>query len=142
MSVRNLSRGERAFPTGPLATAEMKSRTHFAHRIDMLDAAGEIQEHLAGVEDYILATTYWPKHYGARQSRGGRAQPSFCGRARELFRIAGGLGPYDTTSFRAPWPAGSSIPLEFPPVRNATDAAVFAQYGPLFLRPNQWRHSF
>jgi hypothetical protein len=33
----------------------MKTRTHFAHRIDMLDAAGEIQEHLAGVEDYILA---------------------------------------------------------------------------------------
>jgi hypothetical protein len=41
----------------------MKTRTHFAHRIDMLDAAGEIQEHLAGVEDYILAeaaTARWP----------------------------------------------------------------------------------
>jgi hypothetical protein len=24
----------------------MKTRTHFAHRIDMLDAAGEVQEHL------------------------------------------------------------------------------------------------
>jgi len=32
--------------------SEMKTRTHFAHRIDMLDAPGEIQEHLAGVEDY------------------------------------------------------------------------------------------
>jgi hypothetical protein len=38
---------------------EMKTRTHFAHRIDMLDAAGEIQEHLAGVEDYLLAEAVW-----------------------------------------------------------------------------------
>jgi hypothetical protein len=30
----------------------MKTRTHFARRIDMLDAAGEIHEHLASVEDY------------------------------------------------------------------------------------------
>jgi hypothetical protein len=30
----------------------MKTRTHFAHRVDMLDAAGEIQEHLAGVEGW------------------------------------------------------------------------------------------
>jgi hypothetical protein len=37
----------------------MKTRTHFAHRIDMLDAAGEVQEHLAGVEDYILAEAVW-----------------------------------------------------------------------------------
>jgi hypothetical protein len=37
----------------------MKTRTHFVHRIDMLDAAGEIQEHLAGVEDYILAEAVW-----------------------------------------------------------------------------------
>jgi hypothetical protein len=37
----------------------MKTRTHFAHRIDVLDAAGEIQEHLAGVEDYILAEAVW-----------------------------------------------------------------------------------
>jgi hypothetical protein len=37
----------------------MKTRTHFAHRIDMLDAAGEIKEHLAGVEDYILAEAVW-----------------------------------------------------------------------------------
>jgi hypothetical protein len=33
--------------------------THFAHSIDMLDAAGEIQEHLAGVEDYLLAEAVW-----------------------------------------------------------------------------------
>jgi hypothetical protein len=37
----------------------MKTRTLFAHRIEMLDAAGEIQEHLAGVEDYILAEAVW-----------------------------------------------------------------------------------
>jgi len=43
---------------GPQETA-LKTRTHFAHRIDMLDAAGEIQEHLAGVEDYILAEAVW-----------------------------------------------------------------------------------
>ncbi len=38
---------------------DIKTRTHFTHRIDMLDAAGEIQEHLAGVEDYILAEAVW-----------------------------------------------------------------------------------
>jgi hypothetical protein len=37
----------------------MKTRTYFAHRIDMLDAAGEIQEHLAGVEDYVLPEAVW-----------------------------------------------------------------------------------
>jgi hypothetical protein len=37
----------------------MKTRTHFAHSIDMLDHAGEIQEHLAGVEDYLLAEAVW-----------------------------------------------------------------------------------
>jgi hypothetical protein len=37
----------------------MKTRTYFAHRIDMLDAAGQLQEHLAGVEDYILAEAVW-----------------------------------------------------------------------------------
>jgi hypothetical protein len=31
----------------------MKTRTHFTPRIDMLDAAGEVQEHLAGVENYM-----------------------------------------------------------------------------------------
>ena len=46
----------------------MKTRTHFAHRIDKLDEAGEILEHLAGVEDYMLAEAVrreaiarWPK---------------------------------------------------------------------------------
>jgi hypothetical protein len=37
----------------------MKTRTHFAHRIEMLDAAGEVQEHPAGVEDYMLAEAVW-----------------------------------------------------------------------------------
>jgi hypothetical protein len=37
----------------------MKNRTYFAHRIDMLDAGGELQEHLAGVEDYVLAEAVW-----------------------------------------------------------------------------------
>ena len=37
----------------------MKTRTHCAHGNDMLDAAGEIQEHLAGVEDYMLAEAVW-----------------------------------------------------------------------------------
>ena len=50
----------------------MKTRTHFAHRIDMLDAAGEVQEHLAGVEDYILAEAAWREAI-ARW----RARPSF-----------------------------------------------------------------
>jgi hypothetical protein len=37
----------------------MKTRTYFTHRIDMLDAAGELIEHLAGVEDYELAEAAW-----------------------------------------------------------------------------------
>jgi hypothetical protein len=37
----------------------MKKRTHFAHRVDMLDSGGELLEHLAGVEDYELAETTW-----------------------------------------------------------------------------------
>jgi hypothetical protein len=37
----------------------MRTRTHFAHRIDMLDAGGKIQEHLTDVEDYILAEAVW-----------------------------------------------------------------------------------
>jgi hypothetical protein len=37
----------------------MKTRTYFAYRIDMLDAAGKIQEHLAGAEDYVLAELVW-----------------------------------------------------------------------------------
>ena len=31
----------------------MTTRTLFAHRIELLNAVGEIQEHLAGVEDYL-----------------------------------------------------------------------------------------
>lgn len=62
----------------------MKSRTHFGHRIDMLDREGEIIEHLAGVEDSLLAdATYeaalrrWPKvaiilRQGARVIRDSR----------------------------------------------------------------------
>ena len=41
------------------STLTVKTRTHFAQRIDMLDAAGEIQEQLAGVEDYRLAEAVW-----------------------------------------------------------------------------------
>ena len=63
----------------------MKTRTHFAHRVDMLDAAGEeIQEHLAGAEDYML------KLYGARPSRRGRRRPSFYGKKRESCMSAAG----------------------------------------------------
>ena len=29
----------------------------------MLDAAGELQEHLAGVEDYVLAEAVWRHHH-------------------------------------------------------------------------------
>jgi hypothetical protein len=36
----------------------------------MLDAAGEIQEHLAGVEDYILAEAVWRE-----ESRDGPGAP-------------------------------------------------------------------
>ena len=37
----------------------MKDRTHFAHRIEELDARGEVREHLAGVEDYEVAEATW-----------------------------------------------------------------------------------
>jgi hypothetical protein len=37
----------------------MKTRTHFNHRIDMLDDDGEILEHLAGIEDFALAEATW-----------------------------------------------------------------------------------
>jgi hypothetical protein len=37
----------------------MKTRTHFAYRIDVLNKAGELQEHLAGIEDYLLVETVW-----------------------------------------------------------------------------------
>jgi len=38
----------------------MKTRTHFTHRVDMWDDAGEnIIEHLAGVEGYeVVEATY------------------------------------------------------------------------------------
>jgi hypothetical protein len=46
----------------------MKNRTYFKHRIDMLDGDGEIIEHLAGAEDFMLAEALyeaainrWPK---------------------------------------------------------------------------------
>ena len=37
----------------------MKTRTHFAHRIEELDARGEVRELLAGVEDYEVAEATW-----------------------------------------------------------------------------------
>jgi hypothetical protein len=33
----------------------MTTRMHFAHRIDMCDADGAVIEHLAGLEDFLLA---------------------------------------------------------------------------------------
>jgi hypothetical protein len=39
------------------SSRDMKTRTHFAHR--MLDAKGEVREHLAGVEDYEVAEATW-----------------------------------------------------------------------------------
>jgi hypothetical protein len=43
-------------------------RTHFKHGIEIIDGNGDITEHLAGVEDFLLAkATYdaalkrWPK---------------------------------------------------------------------------------
>ena len=58
----------------------MKSRTHFGHRIDMLDREGELVEHLAGVEDSLLADANyeaalrrWPKV----ASSSGKAPGSF-----------------------------------------------------------------
>jgi hypothetical protein len=45
----------------------VKTRTHFAHRIERLDDTGGLIEHLAGVEDFELAVatyraavTRWP----------------------------------------------------------------------------------
>ena len=46
----------------------MKNRIHFKHRLDMIDAQGEIIEHLARVDDFELADALyeaalkrWPK---------------------------------------------------------------------------------
>lgn len=81
----------------------MKSRTHFGHRIDMLDREGELVEHLAGVEDSLLAdATYeaalrrWPKvaiilRQGARVIRDSRKPPR--GVPRAGFREPQGQGP-------------------------------------------------
>jgi hypothetical protein len=33
----------------------VKNRIHFKHRLDMIDAQGEIMEHLAGIDDFELA---------------------------------------------------------------------------------------
>jgi len=41
----------------------MKTRTHFGHRIELPNAAGETQEPLAGVEDYLLAEALWPEAF-------------------------------------------------------------------------------
>jgi hypothetical protein len=51
-----------------MGEAAMKSRFRFKHRLDKLDADGEIVEHLAGIEDsqlaaaaYEAAVKRWPK---------------------------------------------------------------------------------
>ena len=46
----------------------MKTRTHFGHRIDMLDREGEIIEHLAGVEDSLGQGTHLPIHSACTRS--------------------------------------------------------------------------
>jgi hypothetical protein len=56
--------------------ANMKDRTHFGHRLDMYGSGDEVVEHLAGIEDYLLAVaTYhaacrrWPDaHLKLRQA--------------------------------------------------------------------------
>jgi hypothetical protein len=63
----------------------MKTRTHFSHRIDMLDDDGEILEHLAGVEDY---TSPWRPM--KPQSSGGRKQPSCYANPQGSFTTAAG----------------------------------------------------
>jgi hypothetical protein len=58
----------------------MKTRTHFGHRIDMLDREGEIVEHLAGVEDSYLSMQPTRRRLGAGrkwQSSLGKAPGSF-----------------------------------------------------------------
>jgi hypothetical protein len=57
----------------------MKTRTHFAHRIDMWDDDGEnLVEHLAGLEDCRLRSQRFLLPASA-----GLASPSPCGRVRE-----------------------------------------------------------
>jgi hypothetical protein len=48
----------------------VKNRTHFAHRIDCLDDAGELVEHLAGVEDFELAVATYKAAVCAGRMRG------------------------------------------------------------------------
>jgi hypothetical protein len=50
----------------------MKTRTHFAHRIDMVDADGKIQEHLADVEDLSTPCAWSCRNAGStrRNARG------------------------------------------------------------------------
>ncbi len=50
----------------------MKARTHFAHRIDLLDTPAETQEHLAGVED-LWAEAVWRAAMG--KAHGSAATP-------------------------------------------------------------------
>jgi hypothetical protein len=58
------------------ARGYMKDRTHFAHRLDVYGSGDEVVEHLAGIEDYLLAVaTYhaacrrWPDaHLKLRQA--------------------------------------------------------------------------
>jgi hypothetical protein len=54
----------------------MKNRIHFKHRLDQIDAQGEIIEHLGGVDDFELADALyeaalkrWPKarRFGSKQ---------------------------------------------------------------------------
>jgi len=55
----------------------MSTRTHFAFRIDKLDANGEVFEHVAGLEDFELAeATYQAalKRWPASRSCRGRAR--------------------------------------------------------------------
>jgi hypothetical protein len=63
----------------------MKTRTHFTHRIDMLDTSDEIAEHLAGIEDYELAEATWQ----AAVARWPKLS-SFCAKGRGSSAIAGG----------------------------------------------------
>jgi hypothetical protein len=54
----------------------MKTKTHFAFRIDVWDDAGDnLVEHLAGLDDYAMAVVaYWAR------SRTGRKTRSRCAR--------------------------------------------------------------
>jgi hypothetical protein len=74
---RNRGRLGQAQAAIMIMVAAMKTRTHFKHSIDMFDAKGDILEHLAGVEDFVLTeATYdaavkrWDAdHVAARDAR-------------------------------------------------------------------------